>query len=690
MLDLSYKVKLNKETIESPNIAGKFSHEDLLKIGEHVFNGYDADQSSRSKWLVKKESLMDLAMQITKTKSFPWPDCSNVAFPLLTIATLQFHSFAYPEIIQGDQVVRYRNVGHDPEGKKTANADVISKHMSYQLLEEDTAWEEQHDRLLINIPVVGCAFKKTYYAGDLGHNISELVLAKDLVMDYYAKSTETCSRKTHIKPLTRNDIYFRVKTKAFVDCLQDDWYASNATGNIDGHDRNEDSRTGIYSPISDQDTPFIFLEQHCWIDLDDDGYAEPYIITIEAESKQVVRIVCRFEREEDIVRLDDGTILKINATEYFTKYGFIPSPDGSIYDMGIGDFLGPLNECASSLVNQLIDAGTMANKAGGFIGKGMKMRGGVYTFSPLEWKVVNSTGDDLKKSIFPLPVREPSNVLLQLLQLIIQYANRVPGSTEAANGENPGQNTPAETHRTSVEQSLKLYNAIFKRIWRSMRDEFKKLYLLNARYLPEMSNGGLASKQDYMGDPSRICPVADPHILSDSMRMAQAQALAQRSTVVNGYNRDAVEKNLLKELRIDNAEVFYPGPGKVPPLPNPKAMVEQMKMQEKQMRLQFERQKFVMDLLEEKKLNSAKIDLLKAQATRVLSEIKEGEREHTLAAFEASINAMESHNDMLNKRAELMMSAMEKDYDQQQSGNHGAGVPGLEGPSSNQAGNEPS
>ena len=260
MLELEKALELDTEAIKSPNLASRFSEVDQRRIADHVHSGYEADQASRSNWLKRNEAGMELTMQITKAKSFPWPECSNVAFPLLTVAVLQFQAFAYPEIVSNSQVVRYREVGDDPDGSKGAAAAKIGKHMSYQLLEEDIAWEEQHDRLLINIPVVGCAFKKSDYRGDVGHNVSELVMAKDLVMDYYAKSVETCMRKTHVIQLSRNDIYFRVKTEVFLDVLEEAWYTQPAQPLND-----PDGAGRLSAPESDDDTPFTFLEQHCWL-----------------------------------------------------------------------------------------------------------------------------------------------------------------------------------------------------------------------------------------------------------------------------------------------------------------------------------------------------------------------------------------------------------------------------------------
>ena len=161
MLQLSKKIELNEKNIKSPNLCHLLSDEDLTAIGTEVWDDYEADVQSRQDWSRRTSAAMDLAMQVQKDKSFPWPGCSNVAFPLITIASLQFHSRAYPAIIQGTDVVKCRVVGQDPDGTKTEKAQRISTYMSYQLLEEDECWESEEDRSLIVVPIVGTAFKKT-------------------------------------------------------------------------------------------------------------------------------------------------------------------------------------------------------------------------------------------------------------------------------------------------------------------------------------------------------------------------------------------------------------------------------------------------------------------------------------------------------------------------------------------------
>lgn len=657
MLNLVDKVTLDRETIEAPNLTGKFGKADLDSIGTWVWNGYDIDKRSREKWERRNEAAMDLAMQIQKDKNFPWPGCSNVAFPLVTIGVTQFHARAYPAIINGPDLVKYKVIGSDPDGVEKIRAERVGMHMSWQLMEQDTDWESQQDRLLINYSVVGTAFKKTYFSGTAGYNESDLVMAKDLVLDYYAKSVDTCPRKTHIIPLYRNEIYERVKRGTFKDILEEAWYKIPTAIPTSTQSIQADNRKGVSQPVPDEITPFQFLEQHVNLDLDKDGYAEPYIITVEQTSKTVVRIVCRFEQEADITRNADGDVIVIKAMEYFTKYGFIPAADGGIYDTGFGVLLGPLNESVNSLINQLIDAGTMSNAAGGFLGRGAKIRGGVYTFAPFGWQRVDATGDDLRKSIFPLPVREPSQVLFQLLTLLVNYTERVSGATDINVGESVGQNTPADTARLMQQEGQKIYNAIFKRAWSSMKEEFRKLYILNAYHMPDSMSFGVdgttVTRQDYLGDPTRISPVADPNTTSQADRIAQATMLKQAAMTTPGYNAAEVERMYLKAMNVPNIDVIY-NPEKFPPGEDLKIQLKKMDLQKTQMQIQAQQQQHAMDLMAEHELNQAKIFELQARATMEVHSIEAGQSQQETEQFKAMIEMMKSRNDVLMQQIQAI------------------------------------
>ena len=612
-----------EDLIVCPNIAELLHEDDLYKIGHDVHEEFTADLLSRSAWEKRTEESMKLALQVAEAKSFPWPNASNVKFPLITIAALQYHARAYPVLISGDTPVHCRVIGDDPDGMKERRAERIENHMSYQILEVAEDWEEDTDRVLITQPIVGCAFKKTYYHPTKRRPQSDYILARDLVVNYWTKSLDQAPRVTHVQYMTKNEIYERVARGLFCE-MQDVTAVTIPQSNLQ---LTQNKAQGMEAPQStDPSTPYEILETHKFIDFDGDGYAEPYIVWVRRDTKQVLRIVARYF-EQSIERNPKGKILGIKAEQYFTKFPFIPSPDGGFYDLGFGVLLGPLNQSIDTLINQMIDAGTMANTAGGFLSRGIKMRGGNYNFAPLEWKHVDSTGDDLRKGIVPLPVREPSQVLFTLLGMLINYGERIGGSVDILVGQNPGQNTAAETTRTMAEQGMKIFSGIFKRTYRSLKQEFRKIYRLNQLYLDDevdfQSDKGEfnISADDYNGPVSDISPSADPNIVSDSQLMAKAQAMLQLATTTPGVNIRAAQLMYAKAWKVAELENLLPdpkGPNAIKPAVPEKLQVEQMKAQIKQADLQLQMKLGVLKLMDTAKLNEAKIHKLEAEALLAL------------------------------------------------------------------------
>lgn len=665
-MELDNYLKFDRATIDATNLCDRFSEEDLQKIGEEVYEGFSHDLNSRSAWEERTQAAMDLAMQVVKTKTFPWPNAANVAFPLVTIAALQFHSRAYPQIVQGPNIVKMRVEGEDVTKEMLDSARRVGRHMSYQLLEKDTGWEEGQDRLLLVLPIMGCVFKKTYYSSQRKMNISEMIMPQDLVVNYWARSIEDCFRKTHVIPLHRNIVHERSVRGLFVDVTQESWFQESArTPDLPAQNR-ADVRKGSNPPQADHETPFEFLEQHCFRDFDGDGYQEPYIITIEKSSRKVVRIVARCDSENAVDRVG-GRIAAITATEYFTKYSFIPAPDGGIYDLGFGVLLGPINEAVSTAINQLIDAGTMVTAGGGFLGKGVKVRGGSYTFSPNEWKRVDSTGDDLRKNIFPLPVGEPSAVLFNLLSLLISYTNRIAGTTDTLVGESVGQNTPAETSREMVTQGMKVFSAIFKRVWRAQKGEFKKLYLMNGQRMGggrvTFGEGNWISPDDYKGNPDLIIPEADPNIVSDEMKMNQAMTVKAAAGTTPGYDPVEVEKMFLRANKIEGIDIIYPGPEKMPPGKDLKLQLKEMDVQLAQAKMQNENYRFAAQLQSDALVNEAKVRMLEAQATKLLADADGMATEQQIQAINAAIGAMKHQNEVIRGHADRLMQGIQSDRD---------------------------
>lgn len=642
------------QILVSDNLANELPEEELIEIGHEVVRNYERDEISRTDWIKRTEESLKLALQVVEAKSFPWTNASNIKFPLITIAALQYHARAYPALIPGNDVVKCRVIGTDKLGEQTARSSRVQTHMSYQVLEQDENWEDQMDKVLITQPIIGCAFKKTYFDPNLKHNVSENILAKDLVVDYWTKSLDTANRISHVLYLTRNDIYERVARGLFTDIdLDEPKLVQQSTLQLA-----QNKEQGL-SPTQDNDSrPLEFIEQHCFLDLDGDGYEEPYIVVVHKDSKKVVRLVARFFPSN--IEFDKNQkVISIKGENYFTKYPFIPSPDGGFYDLGFGALLGPLNESINTLINQLVDAGTMSNTAGGFLSRGIKMRGGNLSFAPNEWKPVDSTGDDLRKGIVPLPVRDPSQVLFTLLSLLINYGERIGGAVDIMVGENPGQNTPAETSRTMAENGMKIFSGIFKRTHRSMKQEFRKLYRLNQLYFDEEVYFGdiKISPEDYQGPIDNIIPAADPHMVSDSQRMTQASTLVSLASSAPGYDMYQVQKRVLEAYRIQDIEQVLPdpkGPNAIKQAPHYKVQEAQVKVEGKMKEIEAKMQMHIMTLQQEADVNKAKIELMEAQALAALEQADSIKAGQDIQMLQTQIGAAKHHQDGILKSLELM------------------------------------
>ena len=682
-MQLDVNLNIDKMLV-SPNIAEMLDQQALNTIGAHVVNEFDLDKESRATWERRVESAMMLALQVAETKSFPWQGSSNIKFPLVTIAALQFHSRAYPALIPSSDIVKMNmdySDGTNPEQFESNSR--VEKHMSFQLLKEDENWEAEMDKVLISVPIVGCAFKKTYWDFNEEHPLSENVLAKDFVVSYWTKNLKDCPRQSHVIYLSSNDVISRQRRGIWSE------FKLNPVQQLpqDNLTIASNKAQGVEQPQQDPSTPYEFIEQHRWEDLDGDGFKEPYIITVHRETRKVVRIVANYF-EDSIKRNAKNEIISIKPESYFTKYSFIPSPDGGFYDIGFGILLGPLNESINTIINQLVDAGTMANTAGGFLSRGIKIRGGNYNFAPLEWKHVDSTGEDLAKGIYPLPVREPSQVLFTLLTTLVNYGERIVGSTDIMVGESVGQNTPATTANNMIDQGMKVFAGIFKRTYRALNEELKKVYRLNQLYLPDTYkfSTGMVTSKDYQQPADMLRPAADPHVVSDTQRIQQAQALVQASSAAPGFDHYQVMKRYLEALKVPNIDQVLPdpkGPNAIQPAPDVKIQIEQMKSQERQLSLQVKMKLGIMKLTQEAELNRAKIMQLQADAIKLVEEaggIKEGQK---IAMLDAQIGAAKAHQEGILRSIELMQKATEETGDVQY-GADATRVLGLGGTSSDQ------
>jgi chaperonin GroES len=693
---------LSLETIMNrPNLCDLIDPEDLHRITAEVNEGYEADVESRSMWEDRQAEGNKLALQVYEEKTFPWPGAASVKFPLITVAALQYYSRAYATLCSGTELVKCRVIGEDPDGSKADRARRLSAHMSWQNLEQDEHWEEDQAKTLLVQGIAGVALKKRVFEPGPAKQLTMLVLPQDFVINYYTRNLTDSQRYTHRFYLNHNNIRQRELDGRFRK-----FDGPMAEPEADATDENivteaKDERTGVTPPPQDRVTPFFTGEQYCWMDLDGDGYQEPYIITFDINSQQVRRIVARFmpsgvRNLGGKVWQPGDDVYKITPVRVFTKYGFIPSPDGAFYDLGLGSILGPINATINDAINQMLNAGTMATIGGGFLGRGFKNKGGPLTFQPGQWYPMDAPGDDLRKQIVPLPVPQQTDILFKLLGLLLQYGERIVSATDIQVGENIGQNTPAATAATLDQNGRHVYNAIYKGTWRSERDEFRIQYELNSLHLQDTEDfedlttgkGAIIRPDDYQSSSQDVRPAADPHTTSENQATKLAGDMVKMSMSLPGWNRYKVQRNWLRVNKVPNADEFLPAPKKpdqqdpkkmvpaddYPPPPNPKMMaaqLEQQKFQYEQVRDKTERQERVLELQGKMKKNHAEIIKLMAQAQKAMAEAKGVDVDQQLKAIELHIKTLEAGNDDIMQLIEIMQKGSGNGGD---SGNDGSGM----------------
>lgn len=598
---------LTLEEILEPglNLADMLADTVLSKIGQHVIRDVEIDDRSRGKgsgekgeaggWLHRYRKWLDIAMQSRETKNFPWPKASNVKYPLLTVASVQFQARAYPAIVEGSNLVRGRVLGPDPDGSKRARADRIGQHMTWQLLYRMAGWEEETDRLLLMLPITGCVFRKTYFDSVANANCSEMVSGEDFIINYWAKSLDSAPRYTHLLRFYPHE----VKEK----------FSAELWRPVRVEPEQEDSE--------DEDALVEFYEQHRTLDLDGDGYPEPYVVTATKDG-EVARIVPCFGPEEVTVMAADVSsgrpmelpapmkladalqaghavikIVRIERRQYFTKYGFIPAPDGSFYDIGFGALLEDLTASIDTSINQMLDAGALQNAGGGFLGTGINMKGGIMTRRLGEWKRVDVTAGTLRDNVLPFDSQGPSVVLFSLLGMLIESAKEITAVQDVMTGQGTA-NQPATTTLALIEQGHKVMTAIFKRIHRSFGQELRILRRLNRDYLDEEEYFQLndsapevdpqtgqpvqqepvkVGREDYADDDLDVIPVSDPNTVSDMQKMARAQALMMfnNDPLVNQLE---IRKRVIDAIGERDTKALFDVP---PPAPDPKILIEGMK-----------------------------------------------------------------------------------------------------------------
>lgn len=440
----------------------------LQEIGSTVIREYRLDKAARKDWEESAKSALEAAGQKKgEEKAYPFKKAANVKYPLLTTAAIQFAARAYPNIVRGDEVVAVKVNGDDADSVKAERSDRVASWSNDQLIYQCPEWEIGTDQLLHQLPITGAGFRKVYWDTSLNRPRFDYAPALKVIIPIDAPSLELSPRVTQeLDAIYPHDYESKVANGVWLKCA-------------------------IRNDTQDTQKPIKFIEQCRYIDMDEDGLSEPYIVVVHEDTSEVVRIDPAFDLE-DIKRAQadpqdpnaqPGRIIAIDRLLPWVEYTFLPDPEGGAYGIGFGKLLEAISETVNTLLNQMIDAGHLANTNTGFIGAGFKTRGGTITLEPNAFKMLEGV-QDVSAAIQRLQFPGPNAVSFQLVDMLLGAAKDITAIKDVLAGDMPGGQHVAEgTVMALIEQGLQVFTSIYKRIYRSMRKEFELQCKLNARYL---------------------------------------------------------------------------------------------------------------------------------------------------------------------------------------------------------------
>ena len=551
------------------NLAEVLDPQDLRNISNELIAGIEKDKASREDWeKTYKDGLEYLGMRFDEERSEPFAGASGVIHPLLGEAVTTFQAQAYKELLPAGGPVKTQVIGaYDSLAEEQAQR--VKEFMNYQITHVMEEFDEELDQMLFYLPLAGSAFKKVYYDEGLGRAVSKFVAPEDLIVPYYTTDLETCNRITNVIKISENEVR-KLQSVGFYKKV--DISSGDSADEYSGVKEEIDKLSGMEPSYDDGEVSLLY-EVHCNLELDgfedtDDegqptGVKLPYIVTIDANSNDILS-VRRNYREDDPLK---------NKIEYFVHFKFLPGL--GFYGFGLTHMIGGLSKASTSIMRQLIDAGTLANLPAGFKTRGIRIRDEDTPIQPGEFRDVDAPGGSLRDSIQPLPFKEPSGTLLQLLNILVNSGQKFASIAEINTGQgNP--NAPVGTTLALLERSTKVLSAIHKRLHNSQKKEFKILSNVFQEYLPQeypyaVANNETTIKLSDFDEKVDIFPISNPDIFSQSQRIAMAQEmmqLVQSNPQVHGPNGTyEAYKRMYAAIGVDNVEQILTPPPPTDPLP---------------------------------------------------------------------------------------------------------------------------
>ena len=527
------------------NLAEEIDDGTLQTIAGELIGLFDADVSARKDWAdTYVEGLKLLGLKYEETTE-PWAGACGVYHPMLAEAVVKFQSEAIMETFPAMGPVKTKIIGKETTKKKEASIRV-QEDMNYRLTEQMSEYRPEQEKLLWNLPLAGSAFKKVYFDPALGRQVAMFIPAEDLVVPYGASNLENAERIAHVMRKTKNDVK-KLQAAGFWKDID----LGEPTNILDDIEKRKAEEQGFTATT---DNRYRIIEMHVDYDLpgyeDEAGIALPYIITMEKSTAKVLSIRRNWY---------EGDTLKLKRT-HFVHYQYVPG--FGFYGYGLIHLIGGYARSATSIVRQLVDAGTLSNLPGGLKSRGLRVKGDDTPISPGEFRDVDVPSGSIKDNIMLLPYKEPSQTLMSLFNQIVQEGRSFVSAGDLQVSD-MGGNAPVGTTLAILERTLKVMSAIQARLHYSMKVEFKLLKTIIADYTDEdyeydpEEGTPAAKKSDY--DDVEVLPVSDPNASTMAQKIVQYQAvlqLAQQAPQL--YNLPVLHRQMIEVLGIKNAQKLVP------------------------------------------------------------------------------------------------------------------------------------
>ena len=545
------------------NLADILPDEVLEPIGNEMVQNFMDYKNSRKDWEQSYTKGLDLLGFKYDNRTEPFQGASGATHPVLAEAVTQFQAQAYKELLPADGPVRTQVIGiKNPQTEQQAQR--VKDYMNYLIMDTMKEYESEFDSMLFHLPLSGSTFKKIYYDVNMGRVVSKFVPADELVVPYTATSLDDAEAVIHTVKISENELR-KQQVNGFYSDVELGTPGSSDSNELEKkeHELEGTRRSGK------QDDMYTLLECHTNLDLEGfedvgadgepTGIKLPYIVTVEEGSRKVLSIRRNYAPDD----------IKKNKIQYFVHFKFLPGL--GFYGFGLIHMIGGLSRTATTALRQLLDAGTLANLPAGFKQRGVRVRDEASPIQPGEFKDVDAPGGSLRDAFFPLPYKEPSPTLLQLLGVVVQAGQRFAAIADMQVGDG-NQGAAVGTTVALLERGSRVMSAIHKRCYAAMKNEFKLLGKIVAQYLPpeypyDVVGGARNIKQTDFDDRVDVIPVADPNIFSMSQRITLAQTQLQIATAnPNLHNMYQVYRNMYEAIGVKDVDAVLPPPAPMAPM----------------------------------------------------------------------------------------------------------------------------